>query len=547
LTCAIKRRFISGAGCRLPGKCLLVAVLAGICGSAHAAEPAFTFTNEITSNDIYGLAGHGDTLWMATNWGINFTIAKTETPTWAGYKSDQGRFNGALGFGSGRLLAALVSEQSDKNSSVVFNKLWLYSHASGNSGSYKVLQPGFEDADHLDSLEKSTNFSVADILWTNNHFWLACLDGGLVRYDIDGDSMQAFFPGKTAGFKPSAFTKSIDGALSGYPDTSRNSRQRVIAVDAANPLSVSPSLWVATPAKLWNYKPQEKAWDSLPSSLTDNKMIFQSYQNVYVDGAGDSSGLYAAIKFKKETQKIDTIGFFKYDTSVQAWKVLVENLENVPPASFGPSGEIYLSFGNQVHLYTDTNGALTTVWSGDIFQKRMTQATGGDYPNFINDILCLPRPDGKVALWIASSTTSLPTNNGLFFSLDEKRDERDTAAFYYVHRDKKLTGALKQSYAYPGILNASNGGKAVFAYNLSKASKVTIRIFDWNMDPVKTVIKSKDRPAGNDRSNGRSTNAAEDVWDGTTDSGRRVAAGVYYYKITAQSGEHSFGKIIVAH
>ena len=82
---------------------------------------------------------------------------------------------------------------------------------------------------------------MADILWTNNHFWLACLDGGLVRYDIDGDSMQAFLPGKTAGFKPSAITKSIDGALSGYPDTSRNSRQRVIAVDAPNPSSVSPS------------------------------------------------------------------------------------------------------------------------------------------------------------------------------------------------------------------------------------------------------------------------------------------------------------------
>jgi flagellar hook assembly protein FlgD len=66
------------------------------------------------------------------------------------------------------------------------------------------------------------------------------------------------------------------------------------------------------------------------------------------------------------------------------------------------------------------------------------------------------------------------------------------------------------------------------------------------MDPVKTVIKDRDRPAGNDRANGRSTNAAEDTWDGTTDSGRRVAVGVYYYKISAQSGEHAFGKIIVA-
>jgi flagellar hook assembly protein FlgD len=81
---------------------------------------------------------------------------------------------------------------------------------------------------------------------------------------------------------------------------------------------------------------------------------------------------------------------------------------------------------------------------------------------------------------------------------------------------------------------------------LAKASNVTIRIYDWNMDLVKTVISNKDRPAGNDQANGRSTNPTEDTWDGTTDSGRRVAVGVYYYKITAQSGERSFGKIIVA-
>jgi flagellar hook assembly protein FlgD len=66
------------------------------------------------------------------------------------------------------------------------------------------------------------------------------------------------------------------------------------------------------------------------------------------------------------------------------------------------------------------------------------------------------------------------------------------------------------------------------------------------MDLVKTIIKDRDRPAGNDRANGRSADAAEDSWDGTNTYGKRVAVGVYYYKITAQSGEHSFGKIIVA-
>ena len=173
----------------------LVAVVAlGALQNVRAAEPSFSFTSEVTSNDIFGLAGHGDTLWMSTNLGINYTIAKSETLSWAGYKSDQGRFNGALGFGDAKVMAALASQQSEKNSNVMRGNLWLFSHGSSVQGNQKVVDLGFEAADHLDSIEKNANFSVVEIAWTKGFFWLACMDGGLVRYSIAGDSMKAFFP-----------------------------------------------------------------------------------------------------------------------------------------------------------------------------------------------------------------------------------------------------------------------------------------------------------------------------------------------------------------
>jgi hypothetical protein len=519
------------------------AVLLLIVGSVFAQDAVFSPTNEITSNDMFGLSGHGDTLWMATNWGINYTIAKSETLSWSGYKSDQGRFNGALGFGSSTVLAALASQLSKRNGNVVFNDLWKFSHTNR---AYKVISTGFESADHIDSIEKNANFSVVDIAWALSGFWCACMDGGLVRYDISAESMRAYFPGKKAGFAPSSITQAVSTSLTEFPDTSENSNQRVMAIDIMDAATDTPMIFVVTPARLWTFSPKDSAWDSLPPELADDNMKFRNYQNVYISGARNSFVLYAAIKFKKKASQSDTLGLFRFDTATHSWKVRLENLENAPPVSFGPSQEIYLSVVNQVYLYKDTNNEFVPRWNSDIFQKRITLATGGEYPNVINDVLCIPGGGGKTALWLASSTNSLPTNNGLFFTLDEKKDELDTAAFHYVHRDKKINAGLTQSYAFPSILNSSNSGKAVFAYNLSKPSKVTIKIFDWNMDPVKTVIKDKDRPSGNDRSNGRSTNASEDVWDGTTDSGHRVAVGVYYYKITAQSGEHSFGKIIVA-
>ena len=140
--------------------------------------------------------------------------------------------------------------------------------------------------------------------------------------------------------------------------------------------------------------------------------------------------------------------------------------------------------------------------------------------------------------------------NGLFFSRNEELDEKNDIPFVYIHRERTIQTGLKETYAVPGILanDPAKPNQAVFSYSLSKASKVSITIYDWNMDIVKNVITNEDRGAGTSDplGNGKSTNSKRDYWDGTNNAGRRVAVGVYYYKITAQSGERSFGKIIVA-
>jgi hypothetical protein len=106
---------------------------------------------------------------------------------------------------------------------------------------------------------------------------------------------------------------------------------------------------------------------------------------------------------------------------------------------------------------------------------------------------------------------------------------------------------LRNAYFFPSILNVREP-KGFFAYSLPKNGKVTIRIFDWNMDLVKVVIKDQPRQAGNSASSGsgRSSLEREDYWDGLTTTGRRCAPGVYTYKITVSTGESTFGKIILA-
>jgi len=510
------------------------------CAAAFGAVP-FIATQEITSNDGYSLAGRGDTVWLVTRLGANFTFATADSLTWQGYKVDS--LNGALGFGDATALLCLRSRMQtvgiDKNGSA--NRIWLHAHATGAD---TIVDLGFLKADSLSALAESADFSAVEVSWSKSCFWLACTDGGLARVSSAGNTVRAIFPGSKKWFSPARVMNAGASGISAgsFPDTMR----RVISIKVQDTSSASPVVWVATPIKLWKFAMQDTSWDSVGSSLLDGNLTFVSYRQIYVAANRDSLRLFAAIRVRNTALKSDSIGFFVFDNSTQGWRTVLTDLVGPPSVTFGQNGELYVVWGKQPFLYRQEGAAVKVVQTGDIFQKRMTLAAGGSYPDYINDILFLQRPNGKTSLWIASSTSSLPTANGLFFSLNEKTDETDTAAFVYVHRDKKVSTGLKESYAYPGILSGPGNAKTVFAYNLTKPSKVTIRIFDWNMDLVKTVIRDKDRPAGNDRASGRSTNAAEDCWDGANTYGKRVAVGVYYYKITAQSGEHSFGKIIVA-
>ena len=512
------------------------------CAAVFSAPLPFSATQEITSNDIYSLSGHGDTLWMVTRLGANFTFATTDSLTWRGYKSDS--LNGAMGFGDATALLCLRSGSSNvtADNSVSANRIWLHRHSDNSD---LLIDPGFTKADSLSKMAASADFSAVDVAWSKGAFWLACRDGGLVRITGGGDSVRAVFPGSKKWFAPPRITDTSASGISlgRFPD----STQRVIAVKVRDASASAPRVWVATPLAIWEFTTNDTSWQQPVSArLNDPSLIFVNFRNIYVPPAPDSSAPLAAMTVKKGASSAEAIELFYYDAATASWVALTG--DGFSALSFGGEGEAYVAAGvtPEVYLFRQVNGFSEAIgWYA--FQKRMTMAAGANFPKLISDVLLLQRPGGQSALWIATSDTISPSvKNGLFYSLDEKKDEQDTAAFHYLHSDKKLQNGLKETYAYPGILNAYNGGKAFFAYNLSVPSKVTISIYDWNMDLVKTVIKDKDRSAGNDRINGRSTNTLEDFWDGANAFGKRVAVGVYYYKLTARSGEHSFGKIIVA-
>lgn len=78
----------------------------------------------------------------------------------------------------------------------------------------------------------------------------------------------------------------------------------------------------------------------------------------------------------------------------------------------------------------------------------------------------------------------------------------------------------------------------------NKTENVTIRIMDFGMNLVKTVIQNA--PRGNSiRSVSKEDGGVIDYWNGKDEGGNVVPNGVYFYRIDVGSNDPVFGKIIV--
>ena len=135
--------------------------------------------------------------------------------------------------------------------------------------------------------------------------------------------------------------------------------------------------------------------------------------------------------------------------------------------------------------------------------------------------LCFEPFGASGRLWLGSEDgTALSTDGGNSWK---------------IFRADLATDEKTKTYAYPNPFAPRIDGVVRIRYQLSRPASVTIRIFDFAMNPVRTLIQSQLRPAGED----------EDVWNGQSDTGVRVANGVYFYSIEIAGEAPLRGKILV--
>jgi hypothetical protein len=510
--------------------------------SVAIAAPVITHTRSITSNQVHGLATQGDTLMMSTAAGLNTAILQGDSLPWHGLEIPSASQLGLISIGGNRAAVAVQLYKGATKGLEPLNPLHeIHFYDFSTNGSIFEQLPF-----SLLSYEEDTVF-VNDQLHRGGSFWFACAEAGLLNWN----------PGSV---QPTVFVPSLNKAafaaeqFKGISDTLRTSNKalfRPIAVEILRDSTADSSLLVATPSALWRFSPKDTTWDSLATRMADSRRSFDAFVNIFVNNFTTPPTIFATIRTKGLAK--DEAELFRYDTLQRSWHYVtgrnrIGTISFKTPQLCLPAADtlLYVSDGNALVLLDIGDTTSDTISTA--YKSRMEAGGEEEVDNIlgldISDIALSPAPDGgSWNLWIA-------TPEGLFYGLGE--NVSSTAALKLQRRQLAIKGGLKEVFAMPGILNdaqaatSSRPPEVLFSYNLSSAAQVTIEVFDYNMDLVRTVIRKQRREAGSERSSHISTVPGEDRWDGTNQDGRVVAPGVYYFKITTSTGERAFGKIVVA-
>lgn len=96
--------------------------------------------------------------------------------------------------------------------------------------------------------------------------------------------------------------------------------------------------------------------------------------------------------------------------------------------------------------------------------------------------------------------------------------------------------ATNESYAAPNPFSPDDEVCRIYYKTGKNTSNITIKIFDFAMFPVRTVIQNASRT---------SPDVIWATWDGKRDDGTQVNNGVYFYRIQIDKDETVWGKILV--
>jgi hypothetical protein len=157
---------------------------------------------------------------------------------------------------------------------------------------------------------------------------------------------------------------------------------------------------------------------------------------------------------------------------------------------------------------------------------------------FLSGTIIDPATGNRITTSTFYSTASIgdtvfaASSDGIVRTIDSPSNP--FGASWSIIRAYQPSGSTSTTYSYPNPFNPSTQACRIHYTTGTSSALVTIEVFDFGMNRVRTVINGATR-----------TGESDEIWDGRTDSGLLAVNGVYFYRVTSGNGTPAWGKILV--
>jgi len=487
-----------------------------------------SFSEIPASNSISDIITIGDTIWIGTSRGVSKSIDRGTT--WTNYYNTPsfGTENvSALAYRNGVIWAATAHSVERDGSTFPEGSGLRYSTDGGNSWTsipQPIDQPGDSIVQYGINNIRALPVTIAinnityDIALTSKAVWIVSFAGGVRKSTDMGKTWQRVVipPDRLDIIKPTDTLNFAIQPVAGRFGPESNLNHRVFSVLAVN----DDTIYVGTAGGINRSSDGGVSWVKFRHLNQDNPISGNFV--VALDYNYASNSIWAATWRAEGSTESNAVSF-----SLDGAHNWIITLQDEKAHNFGFIGAgVLVPTDNGIFRSTDDYNSWIIPTSIIDAETKLSLTTNIFYSAASQDSL----------IWLGS-------DNGLV-RLDEKGGTWLGDWKIYLASQPLSTAA--ESYAYPNPFKPEDESVKIKYSTNGTRQKVTIRIFDFDMNLTRTVIQNTER--GNQIHNIDKTGQVDgiiDYWDGRDEFGNIVPNGVYFYRIDFDQSEPVFGKIMV--
>lgn len=400
----------------------------------------------------------------------------------------------------------------------------------------RIVETPLDPPAYEDELDSAMTYAPTGLSFDSSsmELWIARGTAGLTRYDI--------------------FNGPNDPEVTNYILNKKNSKLEKLGDDYAYKASRNPSIhdvavhpqthdiWLATEKGLWvKHNDELKTVKHLDTTkrVTGIWMGGEPLQIIVEVSKPDDEGTNGTLWRSTDSKNFKKVDFLDTTGKVQKNNVFADLNYTVTDIAFlGKKAFIGVtstsgSDNESGYLVLDSTGIRaweTDEDDGSQWLNGFARGVTDREDVTITSITTFPLTSKIEGLAVSTS------GNGISVSADSG------ATWTSILNRARLGDNLGSVRMVPSVIFEGNGidRRSVVAYKVSKASKITIEVFSYDMRKVRTIVKDAPREA--DKS--RSTFASEDFWDGKDDYGRPCTMGIYYVRVKDNHGNVGWGKVM---